>query len=73
MPLEKVEHAVRNAQTRGKPVSRVRRRWLSFLNTRPETSAKHTDEIKALILNGSQTRERLFEVWNTQPDHNSAE
>jgi hypothetical protein len=59
MPLEKVEHAARNVQTRGKPVSRVRRRWLTFVNTRLETSAKDPDEIKALSLNGSQTRERL--------------
>jgi hypothetical protein len=50
MPLEKVEHAARNVQTRGKPVSRVRRRWLSFLNARLEKFTEIPGEIKALSL-----------------------
>jgi hypothetical protein len=64
MPLEKVEHAARNVQTRGKPVSRVRHRWLSFLNARLEKFAKNSGEIKALSLNVSQTRERLSMILN---------
>jgi hypothetical protein len=34
MPLEKVEHAARDIHARGKPVTRVRRRWLILRNTR---------------------------------------
>jgi hypothetical protein len=59
MPLEKVEHAARNVQTRGKPVSRVRRRWLTFVNTRLETFANYPGEKKAFSLHGSQTREQF--------------
>jgi hypothetical protein len=61
LPLEKVEHAARDVDARGKPVSRVRRRWLNFLDTRVEKLATYPDEIKALSPDGSQMLERLIE------------